>query len=283
MPKRRVALLVDLSNALYRACASHLDLSFDYLYTGGLYGFMQAMAKAVRETEATDIYVCADTKPYLRSVAYPSYKRLRRAEGSEGSGFALQEMVQVSKPMVLELCSVLGWPVLSQVGFEADDLIAAVVEWHRCRFDMLYASSNDSDLFQLLDRRRFAVYRDKLSNAVTGATLRSSLGLTPAQYMLATALQGTHNDIEGIKGCGEMRSRQAALDPVLMRKYRDGHAHVIDRNLSLIKLPHPELPRMQLPTHGPFNLRALYRWTSGYGIQVTSAMADSFEQIARGR
>lgn len=284
MSRRRVLLLVDLSNALYRACASHLDLSYRDVFTGGLYGFMSAMAKTVRETEATDVLVCRDTKPYLRSKAYPAYKMLRA--GGDAEPGDLRQLYIESEPHVLELCKVLGWPVTGLQGFEADDMIASAVVWHRSRFDAMFAASNDSDLYQLLDCKRFRIYRGGngmvKTQVVTGDTLAESHKLTPAQYMLATALQGTHNDVEGIPGCGEVRSRAAARDPVLLRKYRDGYAEVIDRNLSLIKLPHAELPRQSLPARGPFNLRSLYRFTRAFDIQVTSGMADSFEQIDKG-
>jgi hypothetical protein len=106
-------------------------------------------------------------------------------------------------------------------------------------------------------------------------------GVTPAEFMLATALSGTHNDIAGIPNVGPGRSLAALKDPSLMRKYRDGHGDLIERNLGLIQLPHPLFPKDEPipPRMKNFNARALYRWCGRYDIEVTKSMLDAFEQL----
>ena len=74
----RRLLAVDLSNQIYRACHAHNQLSFDGVFTGGLYGFMQSVSKAIEVSRATDLLVCRDMKPYLRTRDYPEYKALRK-------------------------------------------------------------------------------------------------------------------------------------------------------------------------------------------------------------
>lgn len=221
--------------------------------------------------------ICQDRKPYLRSVAYPQYKQLRKKNADD----ELLLMFKESMPLVLDALEILGLPVWGVDGFESDDLIGHCVVQRRCRFDRIYAASNDSDLFQLLWCDRFFVYKDSIATVVTGATLMQKHGLTPAQFMLATALQGTHNDIEGIPGVGEARSVAAAKDPALLRKYQEQHKDLIARNLALIQLPHPQFP-WSTPVPGRtqrFNAQALYRFCGRYDIDVTKAMLDSFEQL----
>ena len=172
----------------------------------------------------------------------------------------------------------------AEPGFEADDLAAHAVRHSASRWRRIFAASNDSDLYQLLTVSNFAVFKDERGTAVDAAALRARFGMSPEEFMLASALQGTHNDIAGIAGVGEKTAAKIVRDPALLRRYRDSHGEVIDRNLALIKLPHPEFPRSaRLPGRtGPFNSRSLYRWAGKYGIEVTASMVNAYEQVARG-
>jgi DNA polymerase-1 len=272
-------LAVDLSYQVYRASASHPMLTSRRTFTGGLYGFLTTLAKTIRETRADRIVICQDRKPYIRSQAYPEYKQLRKKREDD----ELLMMYSQSMKLVLDALEVLGFPVWGVDGFESDDLIGHVVHQHRSRFDRIYAGSNDSDLFQLLWCDRFFVYKDSIANLISGASLRKDKGLTPDQFMLATALQGTHNDIEGIPGVGEVRAAAAAKDPALLRKLQDKHGPLIARNLSLIKLPHSEFPwSTSVPQlEKSFSAQPFYRFCGRYDIDVTKAMLDSFEQLSR--
>lgn len=275
----KVLLAVDLSYQMYRASASHSNLSSVHgVFTGGLYGFLQSIAKAIRETNSTHVVACRDSKPYLRTRDYPAYKQVRKKSQDP----ELRKMFDETEPLVLELLSIVGVPVWSVPGFESDDLIAHAATTHRSRFTRIIAASNDSDLYQLFSKNsEFSVYRDSAITAITADRLRTKTGLSPDEFMLASALQGTHNDIEGIKGVGEITASKAVKDAAVMRKYRDSHGHIIDRNLALIKLPHPEFPRQaSLPTRtGKFDQRTLYRWLSTYDIDCTLSMVNAFEQI----
>lgn len=270
---------MDFSYQCYRAAASHptLTRARDETFTGGLYGFLQSFGKAVRETKATDVVVCLDSKPYHRSREYPAYKQLRKANADND----LLELKQATEPLVRELLELMGVPIWAVPGFESDDLVAVAVEHHRSRFVRIFAQSNDSDLYQLLQRPGFAVYRDDIRSAVDRAALLKSTGLTPAEFMLASAHQGTHNDIEGIKGVGEKTAAKIVKDPALLRRYRDSHGEVIDRNLRLIKLPHPDFPRSErMPARREAaSSRDLYRWLAQYDIDCTLSMVNAFEQI----
>ena len=277
---RSVLLCIDASYQIYRACASHSSLADRHdRFTGGLYGFLQSFGKMVRETEASHVVMCRDSKPYLRSREYPAYKQLRKKSKDDD----LYQLYLETEPMVLDLLREMGVPIWEVAGFEADDLAAyAVTRLRRSAFDQIISASNDSDLYQLLDAPHYAVYSDSLANLMTRSKLLKKTGLTPSEFMLATALQGTHNDIEGIPRVGEKTAFRAVKDPALLRKLRDGYGPVIDRNLGLIKLPHPEMPRCELPRSAAiFNRQRLYRWLADYDIDVTLSMVSAFEQLER--
>jgi 5'-3' exonuclease len=273
----KILLAVDLSYQTYRAAAAHPMLTCGDVFTGGLYGFFQTLGKMVRETEATHLVFCQDRKPYLRSLTYPEYKQLRKKAADDEM---LRRYTQSMK-LVLEVLTKLRAPIWGLDGFESDDMIAHSVSKYWTRFDRIYAGSNDSDLFQWLNVPNFYIYTKDIASCWTRARLWKEHGITPEQYMIATALTGTHNDIAGIAGVGPVTAIKAVRDPGLMRSMRDKHAALIDRNLALIKLPHPQFPAEErLPSFPEgFNARDLYKLLGRYDIDVTAAMVNAFEQV----
>lgn len=276
---RNVLLCVDVSYQCYRAAAAHPMLTSRRVFTGGLYGFMTTLAKTIRETQATHVVFCRDVKPYLRSLEYPEYKQLRVAKRDD----ELLKMYQQTMSLVLDVLMDLGFDPWGIEGFESDDLIGHSAIKYRNRFEMIYAASNDSDLFQLLYIDNFAIYSKSIADVTTGLTLMRDTGLTPDQFSHMTAITGTHNDIAGIKGVGPVTAKKALHDPSVMRTLRDQHGKVIDRNRGLIKLPHAQLPTdIQLPLfRGSFDRRQLYRSLGFYDIDVTTSMVNAFEQVTR--
>lgn len=275
----RILLAVDLSYQTYRAAASHAGLTCGQVFTGGLYGFLMTLAKQIRVVGATHVVICRDMKPYKRSEVYPNYKQLRKKNADED----LLRAFNQSLPMVTEAMSVVGIEQLGHPGYESDDCIGAIARTHRHRFDLIYAASNDSDLFQLLCFDSFRLFRgSEPADIFDRKRIESGpMGMTPAEFMLAQALQGTHNDVEGIPGVGAITAYKAVKDAASMRKLRERWAAVIDRNVMLSQLPYPGMPRLDVPRQGDFNARALYRFCSRYDIDVTKSMVDSFEQVSR--
>lgn len=275
----RILLAVDLSYQTYRAAAAHAGLTCGQVFTGGLYGFLQTLAKQIRVVGATHVVVCEDIKPYKRSEVYPSYKQLRKKNADE----ELLKAFNQSKPMVMEAMRVAGIPLVGIPGYESDDCIGSIARSHRHRFDLIYAASNDSDLFQLLCFDSFRLLKgSEPSDIVDRKRIASGpFGMTPEEFMLAQALQGTHNDVEGIPGVGPVKAYQAVKNAAMMRHLRERWAAVIDRNVMLSQLPYPGMPRLDVPQQGEFNARALYRFCSRYDIDVTKSMVDSFEQVSR--
>lgn len=274
---RDVLLCVDFSYQVYRATCANPRLTSDGTFTGGLFGFFHFLGKAVRETDATRMAICLDSKPYRRSITYPQYKQVRKARQDPETKAKYEE----SKRLVLEVLFNIGAPVYAHEGFEADDILAGFALRYRHRFHRIFGATNDSDPFQLLWMDNFALYKTDIANIVTRETLMRDLKVTPAEYMLATALQGTHNDVEGIPNVGPVRALRAVRDPSEMRALRGKWGELIDRNLSLIKLPHDELPHVASVLDIPgeqFNPRDLYRALGIYDIDTTESMVRAFEQ-----
>lgn len=274
---RDVLLCVDVSYQVYRAAAANPRLTSGDTFTGGLYGFFMFLGKAVRECDATRIAFCLDTPPYVRSREYPDYKKVRKAQQDP----ELKAKYEESKRLVLETLFAVGAPVYACSGFEADDIEAGLALRYRHRLGYIVIATNDSDPYQLLWIDNLVIYKTDWDNRITAQTLMRDTGLTPAQYMMATALQGTHNDVDGIPGVGEVTAMKAVKDEARMRQLRGKWGDLIERNLALIRLPHKDLPAVHTLLEEPrdaFNPRDLYRALGIYDIDVTEAMVRAFER-----
>lgn len=280
----RILLCVDMSFQVYRAAAAHKGLSSRRVFTGGLYGFFMTLSKIVRETRATDVAFCRDSKPYKRSEVYPQYKQLRKASADD----ELLVLYKESMQLVLDALEVGGIRTWAVQGFEADDLAAHCVVKYRGRFDSIYSASNDGDLWQLLWCPNYYVYRKSITDCMTREGLRDLFGhpITPADFMLMTALAGTHNDVEGIPRVGQITALKAIKDPSILRGYREKWGAIIDRNLALIALPHAEFPRAEaIPKHKLTHrsIRNMWSFLGDYDIEITGSMSAAFEQVMEGQ
>lgn len=287
-------LAVDLSNQVYKAVHGFRALSSGQVFTGGLYGFLRMVSRAALVTGANRIVVCADRKPYKRSMVYPEYKMLRRTAQDPD----IVADAKMSQGLVSQALAALRIPVWEAPGYEADDLAGALVRKHHHRFDRIISMSGDSDLWQLLDVPNYAVF----AGAKMGARGKGKAppdvihtpqsfsedmgGMTAAQYVEYLALQGTHNDVAGIHGIGPAKARAAVLSGGA-----SGPAHalyeanraVIERNKALIVLPMPEFPAHEfpLPPREDLDIRALVRYCDQFEIDVTSDMEEAFLQCNR--
>lgn len=269
-------LLVDMSYQSYRASAANPNLTSDGRFTGGLYGFFNTLGKMVRESNATELVVGMDMKPYLRSTAFPEYKMFRKkAQDPE-----LAERHKTTMEQLREVLPKIGVPMWGVPGFEFDDLVGHAVRKYRHRYDVIIAASNDSDLFQLLGVPNFYVLSQDWKDAWSAGRLMAKHGLTPDQYMLATALMGTHNDLPGIPKVGEVTAVKAVREPGKLRALMEAHGHIVRRNLELIKLPHAAFPwEERIPTATQaYDARATYRALGKYDIDVTMSMSNALER-----
>jgi 5'-3' exonuclease len=89
---------------------------------------------------AEHVAVCADSRKSWRKDLYPQYKANREARPDE-------MFVQLAR--VVETLRRDGFHVYEEVGYEADDLIATLVEQARPRVEVLIATA-DKDLYQLV-------------------------------------------------------------------------------------------------------------------------------------
>jgi 5'-3' exonuclease len=181
-----VICLVDLSGIFWRnyfGCRSDVDA---YQITlEQIEGYCHAYEQTA---------VCCDCGPLLRAAWYPEYKANRDEKPNDAidSLRAIEQQVQSWKT-----------PLLKIRGYEADDLIAGLVE--QAWLDEVRIVSSDKDLYQLItDSVRLITTRGEVGEAECVA----KFGVRPTQMRDFLALAGDASDnVKGCPGIGPGRAR----------------------------------------------------------------------------
>ena len=172
--------------------------------TNMTFGFVDMLLKLYRSYRPGRLAVVLDVsgdRGTFRSELYPEYKANREPPPSD-----LRPQVD----RCLELLGMLGVPVLGVEGFEADDVIATVVD--QCvggAFDGdIRIVSKDKDLQQLLGDavRMVDVHKD---TSIGPEELLAEKGVRPEQVVDMLALMGdTVDNVPGVQGIGPKTAAQ---------------------------------------------------------------------------
>ena len=138
-------VLIDGHSILNRAFYGVPELTnFEGLHTNGVYGFLNIMFKILEEEKADHLAVAFDLhEPTFRHKMYPEYKGTRKPMPEE-----LREQV----PLIKEVLSAMGIPIMTMAGYEADDILGTLAK--RMAGDKVEVSviSGDRDLIWLFNR-----------------------------------------------------------------------------------------------------------------------------------
>lgn len=282
----RVLLLVDFRNQIYKAAASHGSLFSGRTFTGGLYGFLVSMCRAIRDVGATQVVVATDTQPYQRRLDFPGYKSDRakaRSSDDPKEKEALMNLMKATSSFALAeafLTEAIRVPIWAVKGFEYDDICAWAAAAFSPRFDSIVAMTNDTDLYQCFDILNFSIYKGAEKGIYGPEEYKAEFpGLTRADWVMSLAMMGTHNAVPGIEGIGPVKALKALRDPS-QAVYRK-HIRTITRNLDLIRLPHPDFPRrpdLRLQRHR-FSLRDVQAFCARYEIRLTQKIVEALQDI----
>lgn len=169
--------------------------------TGALYGLSTMIMKIIKDLKPDYIVGCFDLpQPTFRHEAYDAYK-LGRAKAEDD----LVHQIKRSR----DIFAALGIPAYELPGFEADDLLATIVEKTKKEEDLrVIIASGDMDTLQLVDDDRVLVYTLKkgLNDTIlyNEKAVVDRFGFVPALLPDYKGLRGDPSDnIIGIKGIGE--------------------------------------------------------------------------------
>ncbi|HEX2837202.1 MAG TPA: 5'-3' exonuclease H3TH domain-containing protein, partial [Phycisphaerales bacterium] len=174
--------------------------------------------RAGRPTHLAVVLDVSGDRGTFRSQLYPEYKATRKEPPED-----LFPQVDRCVAMLKEV----GVPVLGAEGFEADDVIAALVKQYRAgqKDVAIRIISKDKDLKQLLEGTQDAPSDDApITDPViifdihtdapfTAHTLKAETGLTPPQVVDMLTLMGdTVDNVPGVPGVGEKTAAQLIRD-----------------------------------------------------------------------
>jgi len=268
----RVRLVViDGANAIYRAFFAIPNLRApDGRPTGAAYGFVTMLIKVLREEKPTHIAVASDPRGgSFRRRIYPEYKAGRDAQ---------PEDLTAQLPLVAELCAAFGVPMIEVPDFEADDVIATLVETAPEGAEVCIVST-DKDLMQLV-RPGVELLDGIKGKRIDSAAVVARFGVPPEKLLDLRALIGDPSDnIPGVKGIGEKGAAKliqefgsldrllAEADQVKPKRAREGlqnHADdaLLSRELSVLRGDVPiegGWPALEIVEPDRERLRSLYK------------------------
>ncbi|MCR4593933.1 MAG: DNA polymerase I, partial [Clostridiales bacterium] len=210
-------LVVDGNSILNRAFYGiKLLTTKDGRFTNAVYGFMSIFLKLLDETKPDTAAVAFDLKkPTFRHKLYDGYKA-----GRKGMPPELHQQL----PVVKEILSAMGYAVLEQEGFEADDILGTIAG--ECGDgDFCYIATGDRDSFQLIrDNVNVLLPHTKFGTTTTELytpeRIMEEYKVTPPQMIDIKSLQGDSSDnIPGVPGvgpktAGELIEKYGSLDNI---------------------------------------------------------------------
>ena len=219
--KSDLLYLVDGSSYIYRAYyAIRQQLTTHTGFpTKAIYGVTKMLMKVLREKDPKFIAILWDAKgPTFRHDLYEDYKANRPP---------MPDDLTVQIPYIRKVVEGLGLPQFEKVGYEADDIIATLVE--KMPDSEILVVTGDKDLSQLISNR-VSIWDPMKDKFIDLAKFIDEFGIEPAQLADVMALSGdTSDNIPGVPGIGP----KTALK--LIKKY--GSLENLLKNLENIDKP----------------------------------------------
>ncbi|MBO4873134.1 MAG: DNA polymerase I [Lachnospiraceae bacterium] len=173
----------------------------DGRYTNALVGFFNILQSLLKETEPDAVAVAFDRKePTFRHRMYDGYKATRHG---------MPEELAQQMPVLKDLLKDLGYVLVEQAGWEADDILGTLARACESRGDRCFLATGDRDSLQLISPSvtvllASTVMGKSQTQVMDEAAVREKYGVTPPQLIEVKSLMGDASDnIPGVKGIGE--------------------------------------------------------------------------------
>lgn len=278
---KRVLLLVDVSNIMYKALHVHKHLTNNGVFTGGIYGFMSQVSTAIRENEVSHVIFCFDRKPYFRDMYLDDIEYKAGREYSAET----KAKVETTETAVEILTSYFTKWAFS--GLEADDCIAYGIKRYYHRFDKIIVQTSDTDPYQCFrkDDKKLTFWKNQKDGLFTYEDFVEKSGVTTGREWLAIdAITGGHNGLnKGIVGYGDKKAlalvQNRTVSDVGDFLYPYGEASF---NFGVMQLPHPEIKqhagKLKL-NGGRITRKELVHFCTKYSIKLPPAWIESFTKV----
>jgi len=237
--KKSKLYLIDATAFCYRAFYAIRGLSTSFGQpTGAIYGFINILSKIIREHKPEYLAICFDvSRDTFRQKKFQAYKIQRPPMPDELSS---------QLPYIREVIDAYRIPVFEQEGYEADDVIATLVEKAKDEDLEITIVSADKDIMQLVggNVKVFSPQKDE-GKFYTEKEVKEQFGVGPERIRDIIALMGDDVDnIPGVKGIGEKTATELIvkfgtldkllknIDKIEREKLRD----LVKTNLEMVEL-----------------------------------------------
>lgn len=217
---RKLLLGIDFNNILFSSFYGESLINSKGQNVNAIKGFFFRIKNLI-ETFNPDYLIMANDigrEKTFRRKLYKNYKSQRKPRNDDLI-FQLQQ--------TLKLTSLLGYPIINNELYEADDILGMVSKYTTEQdMDMIIISS-DKDLYQLVNENVF-IFSPRNKELIDLDWLYNKYKLTPQRWIDFKILTGDSSDnIPGIGGIGEVTALK------LLNQYKD--IDDIYQNLNKIK------------------------------------------------
>src|SRR3989339_237210 len=180
------------------------------LLVNAVYGFSALVLNIIKTSQPDYIMAAFDLAgPTFRHEEYDNYKAQRVKQADE-----FYDQI----PLAREVLDALKIPILSQKGFEADDILGSVATQAYKKYPELeiFIVTGDLDTLQLVnDRIKVLTLKKGFNDIITYdvEAVKTRYDLAPKQIIDLKALMGDSSDnIKGVKGIGQKGANDLKLD-----------------------------------------------------------------------
>lgn len=261
-------MLLDYNNLMLRMTSVY-NLYYGDKYTGSVYGLLVYLSKLILNFRPEQIIAVNDGYPLKRSKVYREYKQDRNRT------IFKEDVIKHSKSYTKQLLELMAIPLVSQVGYESDDIMGYFVEKYKEKSFLLV--SNDSDLDRFVSDR-VMIYKQTGLFSIEDFK-EKYCGLDPSELEPMLAFIGTHNNISPlVKGIG--MKRYLKLSQMEREKYISLNKERYEENLRLVRIPYDDGISIEVPMLG-FRRRHLENWLiRDLGIRLTKNIENCFDFLA---
>lgn len=261
-------IIVDSPFICYKSMVAMKGLSWEEHSTGVIFGFLREIQQLSERFPSARFAFAWDSKKSYRRDIYPEYKRRRATEMDP----EMVDLLRSGKPQFdeirLKVLYRLGFKNnFIEVGLEADDIIAWLVNDYAWEMENVYIVSSDEDLYQLL-HKNVTIYNPRTKTYFNREDFEKEYGIHPDYWSWVKAVAGCQSDnVLGIVGVGEktaIKYLKGELKPG--KRFDEIKEFDINFNMSLVKLPHDRAYPVTL-INDEFNFDVFEGLCLDYGFQ----------------
>jgi len=189
--------------------------------TSAIYGFLTSVFKILKDEKPDCVSIAMDAqKPTFRHEMYSDYKANRKK---------MPDDLRLQIPEINQLLNKSNFSFLKKEGYEADDIIATVVNKFKDQDILIYIVTGDKDIMQLVNDKVF-VYSpgNKFSGPIVydQRKVYEKWSVTPNKICDLLSIMGDNSDnIPGVKGVGPKTASKLVNDfdnvPNLLKSIED--------------------------------------------------------------